>query len=369
MRIRHIYKAVILCLAIAGCSILDRNPDTDKDISVNVSEVGSNGIVWFESPRSIPSGSRIEFTASDIRIEGQFVPSLDHNGWLTTKLPQDLVTRSQTAPVKLKICISEGAAPAPTSRKQIDIKTPAYTLTQRTDVQAGFPSRICYTSGQVLDNLTWGDRLYKRNATDSGKASSETWTATKDPNAGLVLVSDGPVCTVVQQTVHFAAGKGITPPSKPTGVYQWIFFKTKEGPVYLETRFDQESSFLWDQLHFGEMHFDKTNMHEWYGSNNSSEAATHGAVSGEKTISVFKNWAALADGKNFIAFHGSSVRLYATKRTNESIFMQPLIWDGKSGAVYPLYEAPGCRLPVLPTLSRKAQTHFVMLCAPRHFAV
>jgi len=279
MKVTNIYKAILLCLVTAGCYVLTQNRTEDNTISVNVSGAGSSGIVWFESPRPIPPGSQIKFSNSEFRIEGQYIPSFSRNGWLTTILPPELVTRSRTEPVNLKISINEGTNSVPVQHDRIDIHTPAYTLTQRTDVQAGFPSRISFSSGRVLDSLTWGDRLYGTAMTGSDNAKPEEWRAVKDPKSGLVLISDGPVCTVVRQTVHFMKNGKNKPLSHPKGIYQWVFFKTKEGPVYLETRFDQESSFCWEQLHFAELHIDNVALPEWHGSNNPSAPATHGTIS------------------------------------------------------------------------------------------
>ena len=159
-------------LAIAAMCSLAQAQDLDDTLSLTVRGIAPNGIVWIAAPRPIPAGAEIEFAAWEHRFGGQYVPSHRHNGWLTTVLPAELVARSQTTSLDLSITIKAGTPRTLEPRSRVDIRTPAYTLTERTDRQAGFPSRICFASGRVLGSVTWGDRLFDRNAAEPNNASA-----------------------------------------------------------------------------------------------------------------------------------------------------------------------------------------------------
>ncbi|MDX9982512.1 MAG: DUF6259 domain-containing protein, partial [Lentisphaeria bacterium] len=263
------------------------------------------------------------------------MPSQRHNGWLALRLPDALAARSQETPLDLTIRIAPGTAAVPEPQSRIEIQTPAYSLTQQTDRQAGFPSRIEFPSGRVLDSITWGDRLFDRESATPDDVGKGVWGAADDRRAELAIVGDGPVCTVVRHTVHFVRPDGSVPPGKPTGVYQWVFFKLAAGLVYLEATYEQETPRPWSELHFAEMNVDDAALPEWHGSDKPAAGPAHGLVSAGKEVRAFKSWSALADGREFIAMHDPSVRLYADQE-NGRIYLHAAAnqaWKPWNGAI------------------------------------
>ena len=302
---------------------------------LEVMRIPQSGLIFTKAPRYLYGGSDPVFICQGKEFQGQLIQTGPDQSWISVILPEDLVKKSQKELLKFdirsgKIPLSD-AAP----QKKIEIKRSNFTLTQQSDKKGGFPSNIKFVSGHQLNSMDWGDRLFDNNNASDNKGFEGAWTLTGDKRAELKILSDGPVCTAVRQTVKFIRG-GANPPSNPFAVYDWFYFKTKDGLIRLQANYQQAKVHDWKECHFFEFHIDDGSFPKWLGANRQSKGAkvASGLVQEIKAMPTFNNWGAFVREKDFIAVVNKENSLYSDPK-GKRIYIHAdrrTAWNGWRGA-------------------------------------
>lgn len=202
----------------------------------------------------------------------------------------------------------------------LEIETPRFRVTQRTDAAGGLPSRFEFRkSGRVLETHVWHDRIVDLEKEEPRTAFYDSWRLAQDRNPVLEIVSDGPVCTQVRLKAVYSR-EGQTPPNRPEAVYDWFYFKNDSGLIFLDAAITQKEVHPWTETHVMELHIPDGSFPEWCGKtqktavshtpnpdgNPQQDALESGTFTGSKTQNVFHAWGAYRDGENYIAYYGES---------------------------------------------------------------
>ncbi|MDO4582737.1 MAG: DUF6259 domain-containing protein [Planctomycetia bacterium] len=264
----------------------------------------------------------------EVRWNGERVLSQYVNrNKLVLQFSESQIAASRTEVLKLTIIpVFSGETsflPRRISRFQAEIppSKPEYRIVQDVGQSAGFPTEISFgKTGRVLNTHQFYDRLY--NPGDSRPLS-------QDKKAELTLLSEGTICSVVRQEMRFARENGSLPADSPRAVYDWYYFHTVPGLIYVESQIKQETPQAWQELHFLELHIPDGSFSQGYGKTH--EGWISQTFSGTKKQTQFTDYGALSDGKNYLAF-SSGCGMYDGLRTFGPYLMANLseawtVWD------------------------------------------
>ncbi len=273
-----------------------------SDLILEVSKLPASGLIFTKMPAFFSSGSDPEIVSDKTSFKGQYIQTGNQTGWLAAIIPGELIKKSQNEILKLEIRPGKSKIKGSVVKEKIEIKRPSFHLTQQKDKLGGFPSKIRFNSGYVLQTMNWEDRLFDNNNETDNRAYAGIWLAVSDKDPSLEILSEGPVCTVVRQKVRFIrAGKET--PSKAAAVYDWFYFKTNDGLICLQTKFEQKTVHDWKECHFLEFHINDGSFPNWTGANRQSKEkkTVLGAFKDLKNRPAFDCWGAFVRDKDFIA--------------------------------------------------------------------
>ena len=122
------------------------------------------------------------------------------------------------------------------------VTTPAVTVTHDPAKAGGLPSRIEFrTTGKTFPDIRWQDRLH-----DPQRGG---FRVADDRAATVSCVADGPLCTVIQVAARYVAADQKAPPSAPSAVYQWFYFRDLPL-IYVTVTQRQQQAFSWSEAAF-----------------------------------------------------------------------------------------------------------------------
>lgn len=184
--------------------------------------------------------------------------------------------------------------------------------------QGGLPSRWEFLkTGQVFEQFNNNDRLYTSEL--GGQYLRHC------PDAGVDVVSEGPLRTVVRVSAAYTSTEGKQHESKPSAVYEYSYFA---GLPYILVRawMKQAPAFSWQELHFIEINFPGTDFTHWAAGRESGE------LTGEKRTLTGGGWVAVMDGPTgprVLAVVGEGARIYDGRGEYGTYLHGPWVsWDG-----------------------------------------
>ncbi len=255
---------------------------------------------WCEISSVDPAGIR-GFAVPDGRpVTLQFVPATDFDP--VQRLAGTVVLQRPADGRLVRLALN----PAATETLDFDgtVRTAAVTVSHDPAKAGGLPSRIeFHQTGKVFDNIVWQDRLYDP---DRG-----VFRLADDRSATVKCVSDGPLCRVVQVAARYVAGDQRSPPSSPSSVYQWFYFRDQPS-IYVTATQQQQEALPWREAHFLELHQNGDVFPRFAGSR--PEQA--GSFTGTQQSYRFDDWAGMFDDRNGVAMGAAG---------------NVLIYDGKGG--------------------------------------
>lgn len=304
---------------------------------LEVSRIPQSGLIFTQAPHFLFGGTDPIFVCQGKEFQGQLIQLDSDQCWLAVIVSDEFVKKSQKTLLKFQVQRGKNSLAKPVAQKKIEIKRSTFTITQQTDKMGGFPSNIKFASGHQLNSMDWGDRLFDNNNASDNRGFSGAWTLTGDKKAELEILSDGPVCTAVRQKIKFTRF-GKNPPSNPHAIYDWFYFKTKEGLIRLQANFHQENVHDWKECHFFEFHIDDGSFPKWLGSNRQNKEAkvAGGLVQEIKTMPTFNDWGAFVREKDFIAVVNKENSIYSNPQ-GKRIYIhadRQTAWAGWRGASF-----------------------------------
>ncbi len=233
-------------------------------------------------------------------VKVQFVPepitkkparpakSTPTKGTLVLKLP-----RKGLASLRLRFGDSSSKEAAATdTTKECVIELAGSTITHDAKRLGGLPSSILFRDSEKrFSQFAWNDRLHHKQ--------QGGFLLRNDDQANVVVVSRGPICTVVRVTAAYKRPNGTQPASRPRAVYDWYYFH--DQPVAMATvTVSQDSAYAWDEVHFLELNFPGDDFTHWLGG----EPTEAGTLLGDGTSHRLSDWAAVVDKNDVIGLFG-----------------------------------------------------------------
>jgi len=228
----------------------------------------------------------------------QFVPDADYDtavhatGRLVLNVPKEGESNIELVVEK------ETPTPAPVVLEGGEVSTSHFSLEFSPSGTGGLPSSITFKkTGKRFDTFTLNDRVY---CLDIGGYSLRY-----DVEAKPLLVSSGPLCTVVRVHGRYCQPGGKCPPSKPEATYDWYVFNEKPL-VFVEADVRQTEVYAWHELHLLELNYPDESFKAWA----SGKPLAEGRFSVTKKSTTFNDWGALIEGRDVIGMFGTGGRIY-----------------------------------------------------------
>lgn len=216
----------------------------------------------------------------------QFIPDPDFDA--AARAAGTVVLRLASGPnaqVRLELAEAPPSQPADWNGT---VSTPSYAILHDGKRLSGMPSRIVFGAGaKTFENFRWQDRVHRADRGGFGIIN--------DPNATVELVAQGPLCTAVRTAARFLRPDGTAPPSRPSAVYQWLYFHDRPL-VHATVVQRQEQPFEWQEAHFLELNFPGKDFTQWAGG----DPPEKGAFTASGKSMDFPTWAALVEGRHAI---------------------------------------------------------------------
>ena len=232
-----------------------------------------------------PAGLRATTGPTGQNVPIQWVPDDDYHpqnhvaGTLVLRLPADSDGR-------VRLAFKPWAArPEPWNGR---VEMPGVRLTHDAKRQGGFPAQITFADGKVFDSLRWNDRLHDRQL--------GSFSPTTDPQAKVILVSRGPLCTAVRVSGRYLQAAGKAPSSAPQAVYDWLYLADRPL-VLVRAAMQQKEPFAWPEVHFLELDYPREAFPRWAGGDPLEE----GLFTASKKGFGAWQWGAILDGTRAIA--------------------------------------------------------------------
>lgn len=281
-----------------------------KSFSIEVGPVPSSGILFAAIPAVFGPNADVSLSRNGEKIDAQYV-AVSGSARLIAKLPDAWTDASAQEPLSLTLTGRAASADEPEPLEKVELTLPAGKITQIANKGGGFPTSVTLASGQKIDGISFGDRLYDADTGAENRAFGGPWNLSADPNAALSIISDGPAATVVRQRARFMRGSA-APPSAPRAVYDWYYFKTPEGFVYVDMRVEQDQPHAWRERHLLELHLDDGSLPKWCGRHSGAPGGEveSGQFGGEMFRTSFRQSAALTDGVRAVELYHPDCHLY-----------------------------------------------------------
>jgi len=212
----------------------------------------------------------------------QFVPDPGYDG--KTRIAGTAVLRLPApGPARVRLTtVSRNGPPLPWDGV---VTTPAYHVTHDPRRMGGLPGKITFPAGgKVFETLRWNNRLHHRQ--------SGSWCLGDDPQPAVELVAGGPICTVARVRGHFVQS-GKRPPSEPSAVYDWYYFRDLPL-VYVTATIRQQKPAAWHELHFLELNYPREAFPRWAGG----EPLLQGEFQATMKSHSSAQWGVVHDGRN-----------------------------------------------------------------------
>lgn len=272
-------------------------------LTLKVREIPESGLVMVRVPAGVLEiWGENDFQNIQVRLGETPIPAQYAGETLVFQCDENLITKSKEKVLEftLEPIVSDPTVRGPEQVAAFQVENSEFRITHDVTKRGAFPSRIEFLkTGRVLDMLAFHDRLY---------AEGKQWGVNLDPAPVLEVLSDGPICTVVR-TRGFYTMNGKASESGAKATYEWFYFKTIPGLIYVKALAEQERPREWREAHFLEIHPNDPNITEWAGLNApKGSAATAefktGTFTGADTQNSFSQFGAVSDGKNFLALSG-----------------------------------------------------------------
>lgn len=277
-------------------------------LTLKVQEIPESGLVMARVPARVLAFllERDPQTVQNIRVRlGETAIQAQYAGeTLVFQCDENLIARSkdQVLEFTLEPVVSDPAVRGPEQVAAFQVENSEFRITHEAAKRGAFPSRVEFLkTGRVMDSLAFHDRLY---------ADGKQWGVNLDPAPVLEVLSDGPICTVVR-THGFYSINGKASESGTNAVYEWFYFKTVPGLIYVKAVARQERPREWKEAHFLEIHPNDPGFTEWAGLNapkgskDSAEFKT-GTFTGADEQKHFSQFGGISDGKNFLMLSAGS---------------------------------------------------------------
>ncbi|MAE61954.1 MAG: hypothetical protein CMJ49_11440, partial [Planctomycetaceae bacterium] len=280
--------AIVFGLAlILPAGVRAAKPDA---LTAVIRNAPAHGIVLEQLP---PTGawknvSDLRAMLDDTEIPAQLI-RLEDSVWLAMKLPGP-----GDFTISLTPTASESFKPV---RGPATFANRWYAVAHDPARQAGLPSSFRFPpDAKPFDTFNWNDRVYHKQL--------GSFHLRNDPRPRLTVVSDGPLCRVVQTRARYLAHGGRKHRARPRAVYTWFYFH--DLPLLqVHSRFQQQRSFQWDELHFLELNYPDARFDRWAGAAPGSGPrpgpSDAGQFKADQTSRRFTDWAMLKDENGAIA--------------------------------------------------------------------
>ncbi len=256
-----------------------------------IAKIPDNGLVILPI-----SQAQAQLRCEGIDLQSQNIPPNS----LAIQFPQQLTEKSQRQPLLVTIMPKQpGAETSPKNVAKAFIKGNDFTVDFDQATLGAFPSKITFKSGRVLDNMTWGDRVYS-NDPNHLKERGE-WRLHNDPSP-LLQELDGPIAKSIIVHAKYHNDKGIAAPHGPRATYAFTSFKREPQLIYVTASFSQDEHFDWKERHFMSFHLNDGGLGTWQGGDVPNECRLSGPTAEDsKGHKYFKSWAAFEEDGDFVA--------------------------------------------------------------------
>ncbi|MCH5373884.1 MAG: hypothetical protein JJ992_07910, partial [Planctomycetes bacterium] len=293
--------AFVACSSQADDVLLRLPPSAGHDLvlaSVDLTAAAR----WCQLPSVDPNAIRAFSIPNQQPVDFQFVPAPGFDP--VQRVTGTVILRRPAEGPFVRLAFDDKAGEPPPLEAEATVRTATVDVTHDPEKSGGLPARIQFhETGKDFENILWQDRLYDP---DLG-----AFRLADDRSATVTRVSDGPLATVIQVAARYVKADQKSPPSKPTAVYQWFYFRGRPL-VYVTATQRQEKEFNWREAHFLELHQNGDSFPRFAGSG----PVQAGMFTGDQQSRRFDDWAGMFDDRNGIAIGAAG---------------DVLVYDGKGG--------------------------------------